>query len=94
MNVFGEADDWVESVPEPLTVIVWNAMSVAPRSSVTLRLTRCAPASNVRFAVAPCASSNTPSPLRSQSCAAIEPSLSLALDVKVTVSPALSVPGA
>src|SRR5439155_510228 len=34
MNVFGEADDWVESVPEPLTVSVWNAVAVAPVASL------------------------------------------------------------
>src|SRR5205823_7799425 len=51
--------------------------------------TRCGPASNERLAVAPVASSKTPSPLRSHSCLTTLPSGSLDDDVKVTVSPAV-----
>ena len=68
--------------------------TTTPRSSETRRDTLCAPAVvNVVWAVEPVASLNVPSPSRSQSWVAIEPSESAAVEVNDTTCPICGVGG-
>ena len=71
--------------PAPATSNVCTVVAVAPSLSVTCWPTVFEPAEpNVVFAVGPSPSSWAPSPSRSHLTAAIVPSASVALEVKVT----------
>src|SRR4051812_1688102 len=70
------------------TVTVWKAVDEAPALSVTRSVTTCVPAVvKAICARPPPASSNAPSPSRSQAWLAIEPSASPDLETKATLCP-------